>query len=278
MATQRARTTPVDLDAQLPALSQMVRERGALKYAEFTKLGVPKAQHEAAAQRLGDEGFEKTPKLVRVPLAQQLRFRLRERSQLPLKGLEKALAGCTSKEALIVAEELVRSGGAIRVLRTKALWIVSADAEVLSPEEIQILHDHLAKWVPQTQKIIRSKKAPMTFWRTDVRALVDDLVLLVSQRHSDTNSDPVDAQRLLQLVAENLEASVGLAFVPIVIEKLHLPLKRAHALLLEAARRNAVELRPDAGAARFTDIELRAAPEGPDGSRLLWVRLLKEIP
>ena len=67
--------------------------------------------------------------------------------------------------------------------------------------------------------------------------------------------------------------SSGLAFVPTVVQSLQMPVDQVQRLLVEEASQGHLELRPDSGAARFTEAELAAAPCGPDGSRLLWIRL-----
>ncbi len=276
MATRPIRCKIADLDALMPSLTQAVRERGAINHTQLTQLGVPKAQHQAAASRLCDEGFETTTKAIRLPIRQQLGRRLQERSQLPLKGLEKLVIGCTAKEVLTVVEEFVNNGIAHRILRTKAEWIVTADTDVLSTEEVKGLGRLIADWAARTKKTLATRKTPLTFWRNDIRALIEELMLMKNGRRPSADVERHDSQRLLRVILENLQPTVGLAFVPTVIEKSQLAVERAQGLLLELARSGAIELRPDAGAVRFSEEELRIAPAGPDGSHFFWVRLLKE--
>lgn len=49
---------------------------------------------------------------------------------------------------------------------------------------------------------------------------------------------------------------------------------QAHLALIAAHGNGSIELRPDGGRGRFTKDQLESAPPGPDGSRLLWARLL----
>jgi len=77
---------------------------------------------------------------------------------------------------------------------------------------------------------------------------------------------------VVDLVEANL-TSIGLAFVPEVLAGAT-DATRAKASLIRAARMGLIELRPDAGLGRYTQAELDAAPDGPQGSKLMWARLL----
>ena len=275
MANRPAHSKHADLDALMPSLSQAVRERGAISIAHLTKFGVPRVQHQSAAARLKDEGFEATTKVIRQPIRQQLLRRLGERGLLPLKGLQKLVFGSTAREVLAVAAELVKNGQAYRVLRTRADWIVSKGTDVLSDDEVETLHRAVSNWAAQTKKARSAKQQTVTFWRDDVRAFIADLVSM-SKSGQGAAAAP-DSQRLLRAIQENLDPAMGLAFVPQVVAASQLSVQRAHGLLIDLALRGQIELRPDAGTARFSDSELHAAPPGPDGSRLLWTRLVEGV-
>lgn len=80
---------------------------------------------------------------------------------------------------------------------------------------------------------------------------------------------------VLDLVEYNVDKRMGLAFVPRLLEHVQ-PSDRwpAKLALLRAAELGLIELRPDGGLGRFTQAELDAAPDGPEGSKLMWARLL----
>jgi hypothetical protein len=276
MAARHIRPKVADLESLMSVLTQAVRERGAIGPVQLTKLGVPKAQHADAIARMGNQGFEITAKGVRLPIREQLRRRLEERSQLPLKGLEKLVIGSSAKEVMSIVDEFVREGVAYRILRTKADWIVTANADVLSADEVSSLSRLIADWAARTKKVMAAKKSRTTFWRNDVTALIEELALMKNVPKRGVDFDKRDNQMLLEIISKHLDPSVGLAFVPAVIEKSQLPAERAQNLLLELARSGKIELRPDSGTVRFTQSELAAAPAGPDGSRLLWTRIDKE--
>lgn len=274
MANRPARSKPADIDALMPLLSQAVREHGAINITHLTKLGVPKVQHQAAVARLKDEGFEATAKVIRQPIRQQLLRCLEERGLLPLKGLEKLVFGSTAREVLAIAGELAKNGQAYRVLRTRADWIVSKGTDVLSDDEVEALHGAVSNWAAQTKKARSARQQTVTFWRDDVRAFVEDLLPMSKMGQG---AAPADSLRLLRAIQENLDPAIGLAFVPQVVAATQLSVQRAHRLLVDLAHRGQIELRPDAGTVRFSDSELSAAPPGPDGSRLLWTRLVEGV-
>ena len=84
---------------------------------------------------------------------------------------------------------------------------------------------------------------------------------------------------LLQLAKVHASRStVRMAFVPNVIDCFDVgtpetKLAICHLLLLELDRQGLIELQPDSGRSRFTVKELEACPDGPDGSKLLWIRI-----
>jgi hypothetical protein len=95
------------------------------------------------------------------------------------------------------------------------------------------------------------------------------------RKETDESSD---VGRVLRAIEATRDSRVGLSFVPTVIDRVASDLDRAAAqrVLLEAASRGLVELRPEGGLNRLSDAELLACPEGPQGSRLSWVRRLPD--
>ena len=276
MANRPARSKVADLDALMPTLAQTVSERGAIKITYLTKLGVPKAQHQLAVTRLQVEGFEANAKVVRQPIRQQILGCLHDRGLLPVKGLEKLVFGSSAREVASIATELVKNGQAYRVIRAGADWIVDTRTDVLSEDEVETLHRTVSAFASQTRKARATRGQSATFWRQDIRAFIEGLVSLSSEKHRGEVGGIHDADGLLRLIQETLDPTIGLAFVPRIVAESRLSVRRAHEILIDLALRGQIELRPDAGATRFSDAELDAAPPGPDGSRLLWTRLVEE--
>jgi hypothetical protein len=91
-----------------------------------------------------------------------------------------------------------------------------------------------------------------------------------------TAPSPVQASTvppLLDVVRQQMDRSLGLAFVPRVVRVLGPDISGAHALLLQAANRGEIELRPESGLGRLTPEELSLCLPGPQGSRLSWIRI-----
>jgi len=273
MVAKRQPAQAVDLGAIFPLLCEHVRTHGAAKWTDLTRLGVTKPLREAAATRLLKAGFEVTPKLVRLPVAEQIQSALAQRGQLPLKGMQNILAGCAAKELPSVVEQLVHRGAAVKILRTKAQWLAPPDADLLTADELRALHRCVTEWSKQTHQALAAGKRYLSIWRPDVRSLLE---VLGTFEQSESKTKPSSAevrQRLRKVIKEQVNPTVGLAFVPNVVQSLELPVHEAQRLLVEEARQGHLELRPDSGTARFTEAELAVAPCGPDGSRLLWIRL-----
>jgi hypothetical protein len=273
MVAKRPPAQAVDVGAIFPLLCEHVRTHGAAKWTELSRLGVTKPLREAAATQLLKAGFEVTPRLVRIPLAEQIQSALAQRGQLPLKGMQNILAGCAAKELPLVVERLVHRGAAVKILRTKAQWLAPLDADVLTADELRALHRCVTEWSKQTHQAMAAGKDHLSIWRPDVRALLE---VLGTFEQSESKTEPSGAevrQLLRKVIKEQVNPTVGLAFVPKVVQSLQLPVAQVQRLLVEEARQGHLELRPDSGTARFTDAELAVAPCGPDGSRLLWIRL-----
>jgi hypothetical protein len=81
---------------------------------------------------------------------------------------------------------------------------------------------------------------------------------------------------LLDVLDATRDARTGLSFVPRVVERLlpSVSLAVAHEMLLQAARDERIELRPEGGLGRLTNDELGLCPAGPGGMRLSWARRL----
>lgn len=70
------------------------------------------------------------------------------------------------------------------------------------------------------------------------------------------------------------DARSGMSFVPAIVRQLSAAMTAPEALdlLLQAARRELIELRPEGGLGRLSHEELALCPPGPAGTRLSWAR------
>jgi hypothetical protein len=81
-----------------------------------------------------------------------------------------------------------------------------------------------------------------------------------------------ESVEVIDLVSEFTDNKTGLAYVPDMLRGA-VDIPKAHKSLIKAAQLELIELRPDSGS-RFSKRDLALAPEGPEGSRLLWARLI----
>jgi hypothetical protein len=113
-----------------------------------------------------------------------------------------------------------------------------------------------------------------------VRLLASDIEHLLSAatRMLEAEAPSVDPAvalgHVLAAVDAARDARTGLSFVPVIIRRLSqvMALPVAHDVLLSAARRELIELRPEGGLGRLSEEELSLCPPGPAGTRLSWAR------
>jgi hypothetical protein len=273
MAAKQNPSKTGDLDNVIASVCSEVKSLGCVTWTALSRFGITKAQRSAAAAKLLRAGLEVTPRLVRVPAAEQIQEALSKKGLLPIKGLHQALAGCTAKELPPIIERLVRGRAAIKLLRTKAQWLAPPDVDVLTSEELRALHRCVTEWSNQTNQVMAANERGLFVWRQDVRTLLEVLGTFdLAQRKAPASAEDV-RHHLLETIKEQVNPAVGMAFVPTVVQSLQMPVDQVQHLLVEEAIKGHLELRPDSGSARFTEAELSAAPCAPDGSRLLWIRL-----
>ena len=263
-----ARAKTIDLDAVLPALRAALEREKALNAPALTKAGVPRAQQAAAFSRLEADGFERTPKAVRVPLRKQLLEALDERTQIALSQLGKAVRGATAKEVKTVAATLVSEGRAKTVLRGKIEILAHASAATLSREQLAALARACKLLAALAARAVRRDA---TVLQDDVR---EQLLEFVQPRKAPSLVDAAVAE-----LGRHVRESVGLSFVPDTVRALsaHRP-SEVQAAILEAARSGRIELQPDSGLDRLSQEELQLCPPGPRGTRLSWARLFGATP
>jgi hypothetical protein len=86
---------------ELDLLEKRIRDAVALPLAKLTKLCPADLDADTRARLISElpaRGIERTAKLVRIPLAEQLRGLLAEGERIPLKLLPKRLKGATGVE------------------------------------------------------------------------------------------------------------------------------------------------------------------------------------
>ena len=278
MSLSKRRTAQtLDLGLLLPRVAERLRADRFLNASALSQAGLPKAQQGEAIERLVREGFERSGKAgVRVALRDQLRELVASRGNVPLKGLSRATAGATQKEAKAAAESLVREGTVLLAVRGKAESVVSKSTPVLSRTELQMLL-HACKQLQKQSGAALRATIPRTLLRDDVRALLLDLV---SNRSAPQPRAPPLMDAVIDELTRAVRGSVGLAFVPDAVRALTAThsAPTVQEALLQAARAGRIELQPESGVGRLTAEELSLCPPGPEGTRLSWARILGAAP
>jgi hypothetical protein len=240
-----------------------------------TALG-PASVRESVLEALARRGFEVTAKVVRVPLDEQLETALKDGSYIGLKKLGTYVRGATVTEARKAALALTEAGRARLMIRTNAETLVPVTTDVVAEKELAAAAKRVADLAKVLQKAAQKGKGAGVL-RADVQEALDSVLpprARVSSRPRDPDSE---LTRVLRAVDSARDVAIGLSFVPRVVELLahELPPEAAKKALLEAASRGLLELRPEGGLGRLSEIEKEACPKGPQGTHLSWARRIE---
>jgi len=195
----------------------------------------PPSVREKIAERLVAEGFERTPKAVRRPLAAQLDAALQHGALIPLKSLNAHVRGASVAELSKLIAAAVTSGKAYKVLRGTAEVLCGPSAPVLAPEEVQELRAQLLTASKALEKV--TKKPQLSLLATDVSEMLRPIASLVSKPIAAPAKETVDGLRsVLTAVDDARDAKTGLSFVPAVVGRLAPLLEPGMVMRREAAR------------------------------------------
>jgi hypothetical protein len=97
---------------------------------------------------------------------------------------------------------------------------------------------------------------------------------VAARRLATALADVDPLTELLSVLDGVRDARNGMSFVPAIVRRLStvMSVPEALELLMLAARRELIELRPEGGFGRLSDEELTLCPPGPAGTRLSWAR------
>lgn len=289
MPTRRAIQPPVDLE------SLGAKVRSDLDTHGFVKLSAIKPKHSRAdlISQLAREGYEVTRTAVRIPLRQQLSRALEHDRTVPLSSLGAHMQGSSAAERNAVVATLVAAGEAHRALRGEAEVLVASAAQVLAGAKLKRVEEALTALAKRVAKAARKPSGGL--WKADIEAAVGALASVIAptaggaeaQARTDAAvpvSSRSEAQRsnggqftdLLKAVSAVRDPTTELSFVPHVVDHLRASVDpvAVQRLLLQAAAKDILELRPEGGIDRLTEAELSVCPAGPHGTRLSWVRAL----
>lgn len=239
-------------------------------------------------EKLVQDGFEVTKTLVRRPLDAQLHAALQHGALIPVKGLGSHVRGATGPELKRLTEAAVREGTARLVLRGAVEVLAGAEVPVLSGPEVAALRTSVVALGKALEKVTR--KRGLSLLTTDAAAVLSDALAVFGQPEQPATTRLAaprpaappreqhdDAMRaLLDAVDSTRDLRTGLSFVPAVVGRLapQVSATAAVKLLLTAAERELLELRPEGGIGRLSEAELSVCPPGPHDTRLSWARRL----
>lgn len=278
-----ARTTPparehVDT-AFVRGIEEAVRRAGALPLARLTKEKLtPEARAELEKQ-LAASGLERTPKAMRVPLAEQILALVQAGARVPVKDLGKRVKGASPAAQIKSALDALRKQDRLRVvIRTEVEVLVGTGERVLDPGELSQLV-RLGATLGKTLKKVGAKGLPRGLLREDVAALVTALETMTRARveqAAEPVADGAAARRELlgEAVARLADPKLELVRVPDLVRSLagRLATAEVHRALEEAASTGKIELQPAAGSELLAPEDAALCPPGPRGTVLFYAR------
>jgi hypothetical protein len=283
MAQRKKAVSVVDEAGIEAALRDELKREGAVKLNSIKPTGV----RAAIVERLSRDGFEATKTVIRRPLQVQLREALEHGALVPVKSLASHVRGATASELRREMEIAVSEGAAQVILRGTAEVLAGPEVRVLSATEIQVLRMRVAELGKALEKVTR--KRGLSLLVADANAVLSDAIVAVGAQApaklgarapspTPESNAPHDhaMQALLDAVDSARDVRTGLSFVPTVVGRLAPALSSSAAvkLLLAAAERELLELRPEGGIGRLSEAELSVCPPGPHDTRLSWARRL----
>lgn len=259
------------VQAELWALRRRLKEDGAVKRSSLK----PKALAARLLPALEAEGFETSGAWLRCPLGVQLERALAHGAVLSRKALAAQVRGASAAELQRAVAEAERTGQLRRILRGKVEAWAASSAAVLSGAELQRLRAAVAALDKALAQALRKQGTSLLL--SDVEQALAEARQLLPTRAEPSRSNGDEALRsVVAAVGAARDQHSGLAFVPDIVRRLlpAMPAAVAREMLLEAARRELVELRPEGGLGRLTAEDLVLCPPGPAHTHLSWARLL----
>jgi hypothetical protein len=274
VAAARTAKPLAELPPDLPAeVERAVRAAGALPSGKLTRVKLADAARRELERRLVAAGLERTAKVVRVPIGEQILALVQGGGRASLKDVAKRVKGGAKKEIDAALGALAREGRAKVVVRTQVEVLVGGGDHALSAAEVGEIvkaHEALAKVL----KKVTAKGRARSILREDLAALLGPI-----ERAAHPPAAEARAEGPAAIVAAALGrvAVLGLARVPDLVEALdgQVTVADIHRALLAAHDAGEIELRPEAGGEFLSDEEARVCPPGPRGTVLSYARIVK---
>jgi hypothetical protein len=278
MASARRRAASPALDeaqvaAQLALLRRQLEAQGGVKRSTIK----PRALAERLARSLSEEGCEINATWIRRPLREQIDGALAHGAALDRKSLAAQVRGASAAELQRALLEAEREGRLRRVWRGKGEVLLVGSAPVLSGAQLLRLRATLGALDKALARAVRTKG--LALLASDVQQVLDDAAQLLpgAAAGAEDGKEATALRSVITAVGAARDGNTGLSFVPDIVRRLSpaMPAAVAQEMLLLAARRELVELRPEGGLGRLTPEDLELCPPGPARTWLSWARLLE---
>jgi hypothetical protein len=258
---------PLDLDALVARIDELVRVHGAVPRAELRAI---RRHLPAIAARLVARGLE-VGSTVRRPLEAQI-LDLAGQGFVPKKGLERRVAGASLREVQEATGRLVQRGALVEVIRESGAGVVVAtgDTEVMDAADL----NELLRCLTKVEKLVRRARpvrgARPTLLRADVSGPLKRWV--ASARTPVT--EPVEAplvEALTREIRKRFRENPLPIRIPDLLRALGTPADAGKRALIDGAARGLFALEPESGMGRLSGEDAELCPAGPMGTRLSWV-------
>ncbi|NOU27076.1 MAG: hypothetical protein HOO96_04135 [Polyangiaceae bacterium] len=254
---------PVDVEGLVARVVASLEVHAALPAAELRAI---RKHLPALRPQLEERGFEVGTQ-VRRPLRAQLESLIAD-GFVPLKGIEKRVAGATAREVKAALQSLVDEGRLREVVRVVGPGFMSTAKAAAFIEQADLAE--LLRRLGNAQRLV--KRAIAKKGAKSRPALIREELAEPLRTFLDGHTDaPVRATGLTQAIHAQVAASARPLRVPDVLRALGVGPDAGKRALLEGASAGMYGLEPESGMARLGSEDAAWCPEGPQGTRLSWI-------
>jgi hypothetical protein len=260
---------PLDLDALIARIDDLVRVHGAVPRGDLRTI---KRHLPAIAARLVARGLE-VGTGIRRPLEAQI-LDLTRHGFVPKKGLERQLAGASSREVQEAARRLVERGLLVEVIRESGAGFVASTGDVLDVDDL----NELLRCLMKVEKLVRrarpARGARPTLLRADVSGPLARWVGSTPAAIREP-APPVLVESLTREIRKRFRDSPLPIRIPDLLRALGTPAEEGKRALVDGAARGLFVLEPESGMGRLSGEDAQLCPAGPMGTRLSWIVALE---
>ncbi|MEP7123066.1 MAG: hypothetical protein ABJE95_19215 [Byssovorax sp.] len=262
---------------EIEEIEQKIRAAVALPLARIVKLCPADLDPDARARLIADlptRGLERTAKLVRIPLAEQLRGLLAQGERIPLKLVPKRLKGATGPEIKAALAAQIKAGAAHVVVRGKNEVLVGGGERIVGRDGLARLAT-LQKALTELGKKVSAKGGPRAVLVEDLELLLEGLDGLIEPKSSDDST-----LALREALARLGRAQHGLVSIPALVRALPGMRPAAiHAFLISEEKAGNVELRAETSVGTLLSAEDRSlCLDSSSGDLLSYALLIRGGP